>query len=171
MHGKSGNRYHHHHHQHRRRRSASGNLLGSAAAALESNTPPLFRQLRTSAVAARTSKTGTVYTSDDHGDGAPVVELYTKEGCTLCDDAAEVLRAARGNRPHTLKLVDITDDCNAAWFTRYQYDIPVLHVAGQYWTKHRISAAEAEAGLAEASTGEFGFRSGQPTPIDPSSRC
>ena len=38
----------------------------------------------------------------------------------------------RGNRPHTLKFVDITDGCNAAWHARYQYDIPVLHVAGQY---------------------------------------
>ena len=36
----------------------------------------------------------------------------------------------------------------------------------RYWTKHRISAAEVQAGLAEASAGEFGFRSGQPTPID-----
>ena len=36
----------------------------------------------------RTSVTGTLYVSED--DDAPVVTLFTKEGCTLCDKVKDV---------------------------------------------------------------------------------
>ena len=43
-----------------------------------------------------------------------------------------------------------------------RYDIPVLHVDGQYWTKHRVTAEEAVAAIGEAAAGDFAPRRGQP---------
>lgn len=88
------------------------------------------------------SVSGVIYSADE----APKIELYTKEGCTLCDDAVAVLKQC--TEPHTLELVDITEDQEI--FDAYKYDIPVLHVDGVYFAKHRITTAEAEATLREA---------------------
>ena len=103
------------------------------------------------------SVSGPVY----EGDG-PTVELFTKEGCTLCDDAKAVLDALRADAPHSLIAVDITDADKTELWDRYKYDIPVLHVDGAYWTKHRVTADDALAALAEARGGAFAPRPGQP---------
>lgn len=106
------------------------------------------------------SVTGSVYTSED-GD-APTVRLFTKEGCTLCDKVKDVLTTLQDELPHSLDAVDITDEENEFWHEKYKYDIPVLHVGEQYWTKHRISEEEARDGLMEAISGSFSNRSGEP---------
>lgn len=92
----------------------------------------------------------------------PLVELYTKEGCTLCDDAKAVLESCRDGAPHALTAVDITDADKTEWFDKYKYDIPVLHIDGKYWTKHRVTQTEALKAIEEASAGEFEARRGQP---------
>ena len=106
------------------------------------------------------SGTGTVYESDDAK--APVVTLFTKEGCTLCDNVKAVLESLRTELPHTLMAIDITDDEHDMWFLKYKYDIPVLHVGGQYWIKHRLNEEEARLGLKEAMNGAFSKRNGEP---------
>lgn len=94
---------------------------------------------------------------------APVVELYTKAGCTLCDEATAVLASVRAVAPHTLVAVDITAEGNGEWWDRYKYDIPVLHVDGKYWAKHRVDAGDAIDALEEAkATGAFAARAGRP---------
>ena len=67
----------------------------------------------------------------------PTIRLFTKGGCTLCDVAKDVLARVAEDQPHTLEAVDITDTDNTIWWERYKYDIPVLHVNGVYWAKHR----------------------------------
>ena len=75
------------------------------------------------------SVTGTVYEAAD--SAAPVVKLFTKSGCTLCDkvnwpllpshgchfdklscgvEVKDVLKECYGEAPHTLLSVDITDE-------------------------------------------------------------
>ena len=103
------------------------------------------------------SVSGPVY----EGDG-PTVELYTKEGCTLCDDAKAVLDALRADAPHSLVAVDITDADKTELWDKYKYDIPVLAIDGVYWTKHRVTEMDARAALAEAATGQFRERPGEP---------
>jgi thiol-disulfide isomerase/thioredoxin len=106
----------------------------------------------------RTSVTGTVYESDDAN--APVITLFTKEGCTLCDKVKDVLYLLRTELPHTLTAVDITDDDK--WFSKYKYDIPILHVGNQFWIKHRLNEEVARLGLQEAMEGSFVERDGDP---------
>ncbi len=62
----------------------------------------------------------------------PVVTLYTRPGCHLCDDAREILRdvvaerAAAGADPVDVREVDIESD--EALFRRHLETIPVLAV-------------------------------------------
>jgi glutaredoxin len=106
------------------------------------------------------SVTGTVYTVQD--EGAPKVSLFTKEGCTLCDKVKDILASVRDDCSHSLEAVDITDADKTEWYERYKYDIPVLHVNGQYWTKHRMTAEDAVQGITAARKGSFTSPSGEP---------
>ena len=88
--------------------------------------------------------------------------IFTKAGCTLCDVAKDVLKGAAAEQPHTLESVDITDPEHAEWWDKYKYDIPVLHINGIYWAKHRITAEDSLAALAAADAGTLEPSRGEP---------
>ncbi|KAL7561604.1 hypothetical protein ACA910_004192 [Epithemia clementina (nom. ined.)] len=106
------------------------------------------------------SVTGSVYNSPDPTD--PSVRLFTKEGCTLCDKVKDTLFSVRNKYPHSLYQVDITDDEHKDWFEKYKYDIPILHINNMYWTKHRLSAQEAEQTFEAVLKGAFSSPPGEP---------
>lgn len=106
----------------------------------------------------RASVTGPIYEMEN----SPTVKLFTKEGCTLCDKVKDVLESLKEDQPHSLYAVDITDDDKQEWFSKYKWDIPVLHINGNYWTKHRLTAEDAIAGIEEASSGDFEAKQGEP---------
>ena len=109
------------------------------------------------------SVSGVIYAAEeDETVHRPTVNLFTKAGCTLCDKAKDVLARAAAVEPHTLVAVDITDEDKAVWWDRYKYDIPVLHIDGMYWAKHRISYEQAVAALTLAKQGDFQPMSGAP---------
>ena len=85
---------------------------GFAAAALRARRP------RAAPRVARFSVSGAVWEARDAS--APVVELYTKEGCTLCDEAKAVLASCRGDADHALTAVDITDPDKKRWLAKYK---------------------------------------------------
>jgi glutaredoxin len=121
--------------------------------------------LSDNAPSSRKSVTRVVYEAAGATDGnlnAPVVKLFTKDGCTLCDKVKEVLVNLRTDLPHTLEQVDITDPEHEMSWNKYKYDIPVLFVNDQYWTKHRLNEEEARQALIEASQGKFVSRRGEP---------
>jgi hypothetical protein len=62
-------------------------------------TPLCYQRSFCRSTILRASVTGTVYSSDDSND--PIVRLYTKEGCTLCDKTKDVLASLRSSHPHT----------------------------------------------------------------------
>ena len=68
----------------------------------------------------------------------------------------------REDQPHTLEAVDITDPDKTEWYSKYKYDIPVLHLNGRYWAKHRLTAEQAVIGLEAARSGSFVEPSGEP---------
>lgn len=85
------------------------------------------------------SVTGTVYTANsnnnsnnanggksngnNNGTAAVVITLYTKEGCTLCDQVKDVLQnqLSHTTHPHTLQQIDITDTDQQYYYDRYKY--------------------------------------------------
>lgn len=111
-------------------------------------------------IARCASVSGIVYSNEQ--SEVPSVRLFTKEGCTLCDKVKDVLLEISESYPHSLEQVDITDEGNQGIFNRYKYDIPVLHINGVYWTKHRLSKDEAIKAIASAKDGSFVSPPGEP---------
>ena len=105
------------------------------------------------------SVSGLIYESSTSG---PTVQLFTKAGCTLCVKAKEVLAGVAKEQPHALEAVDITDPDKRQWWDKYKYDIPVLHIDGLYWAKHRITTQDAADALSTARDGAFEARKGEP---------
>ena len=108
----------------------------------------------------RTSVTGTIYTPTDNTNTNTnttsetkkpiIVQLFTKKGCTLCDKVKDILYSIHtSSYPHTLQAIDITDPDQSYYYDKYKYDIPVLHIHHQYWTKHRLTVEEALQGFQE----------------------
>ena len=128
-------------------------LLALTTLAARALQPPRTRARHT----RHFSVSGPIY----EGKG-PTIELFTKEGCTLCDDAKAVLDSLRNDAPHSLVAVDITDQDKTQLWDRYKYDIPVLKIDGVYWTKHRVTEGDARAAIDEAASGEFRERPGEP---------
>jgi len=82
----------------------------------------------------------------------PVVTLYTRPGCPLCDEAASFLRRLAPRLGFDLQTVDIeTDD---TLLRRYMFEIPVVVVGEREVAKAPIYAAVLEEALAEALAGE-----------------
>lgn len=121
---------------------------------------PFVALPRKSTKCQATSVSGNIYSSED--PDAPSVRLFTKEGCTLCDKVKDVLEEIKEQHPHSLEQIDITDEDKTEFRDRYKYDIPVLHLNGEYWIKHRLTAEEAIQGLAECREGTFQSPPGEP---------
>lgn len=56
------------------------------------------------------------------------VILYTRPGCHLCEDAAELLERLAQVRPLRVVEVDLLGDVNL--YERYKHGIPVIAIAG-----------------------------------------
>jgi hypothetical protein len=59
----------------------------------------------------------------------PLVTLYGKPGCHLCDEARAVVERVRAERPFELREVDVSLD--PALFREYGERIPVLTLDGE----------------------------------------
>jgi glutaredoxin len=60
---------------------------------------------------------------------APIVTLYSRPGCHLCDEARSALERLRRRVAFTLEEIDITAD--DALHRRYLERIPVVALAGE----------------------------------------
>ena len=77
---------------------------------------------------------------------APVVVLYGRPQCHLCDDAREALERVRADVPFDLVERDITAD--DALHRRYLERIPVVEVAGEEAFEFFVDEAELRRRLA-----------------------
>lgn len=68
----------------------------------------------------------------------PVLTLFTKDACPLCDEAKAVLiNSSLWNR-FVWQEVDIRRPENRKWFGMYRYEIPVFHLNGKFFMKHHV---------------------------------
>ncbi|KAH0628168.1 hypothetical protein JD844_008991 [Phrynosoma platyrhinos] len=72
----------------------------------------------------------------------PVLTLFTKNPCPLCDEAKAVLEPYK--HKFILQEVDITLSDHVSWFEKYKDDIPVFHLNGQFLMKHRVDIRKLE---------------------------
>lgn len=68
--------------------------------------------------------------------------LYTRAGCTLCDELEERLARARLAHPYALEKVDV--DRDPALREAYGLSVPVLTIDGRTLAKGRPGAGELE---------------------------
>ncbi|HEX5897320.1 MAG TPA: glutaredoxin family protein [Thermoleophilaceae bacterium] len=73
----------------------------------------------------------------------PVVTLYGKPGCHLCDEARAVVERVRARRTFDLREVDVTLD--PVLYREYGERIPVLALDGRELFEFHVE----EAGLVE----------------------
>ena len=54
--------------------------------------------------------------------------LFTRQNCSLCDDAKRVLSGVWDKRPFEYDEVDIMKPHNTKWKALYEFDTPVVHI-------------------------------------------
>ena len=70
----------------------------------------------------------------------PKVTLFTRAGCCLCDEAKQVLLAARRRAEFDYEEVDIDSDAELA--RRYNDEVPVIAINGTKAFKYRVEMME-----------------------------
>jgi len=77
------------------------------------------------------------------------IELYTRVGCHLCDDAKvvidKVLSRVRSRGDFELAIIDV--DSDAALAERYGLEVPVIVVDGRKHAKYRLDERAFEERL------------------------
>lgn len=73
------------------------------------------------------------------------VDIYSRPGCHLCDEAKSVVEPLR--EPYALVLRTINVETSADLENRYGADIPVVFVNGEEAFRHRVDRTELERKL------------------------
>ncbi|HEX6122219.1 MAG TPA: glutaredoxin family protein [Ktedonobacterales bacterium] len=74
------------------------------------------------------------------GEAMPVITLYAKAGCCLCDQARAYLEDLAADYELELQEIDIRGD--PAVFERYRFRIPVIAVDGEERLEGRIEESQ-----------------------------
>jgi glutaredoxin len=83
----------------------------------------------------------------DHGLPRPVVTLFTRAGCHLCDDAKRVIDAARLRAGFDYQERDI--DADPELLRLYNEEVPVIAIDGRKAFKYRLDMNEFLKRLAD----------------------
>jgi glutaredoxin len=70
------------------------------------------------------------------------IDLYSRPGCHLCDDAKVVLDRVRGRFPFDLRVINIETDSELE--LRHGEEIPVVYINGEKAFKYHIDEADLE---------------------------
>jgi len=68
------------------------------------------------------------------------ITLYTREGCTLCEEARVAITPLAREFSTTLREVDIDDD--PVLHERYTNDVPVVFLGSRLVAQHRVNVAK-----------------------------
>ena len=76
----------------------------------------------------------------------PVLTLFTKEDCQLCDEALHELSPYLQHVK--LEIIDIEEDGREADYDKFRYEIPVFFFNKKFLCKNRIDLAKYHAAVA-----------------------
>jgi len=68
------------------------------------------------------------------------ITLYTREGCTLCEEARVAIMPLAQEIETTLREIDIDDD--PVLHDRYTNDVPVVFLGSRLVAQHRVNVAQ-----------------------------
>ncbi|EQL00601.1 hypothetical protein G6O67_002452 [Ophiocordyceps sinensis] len=69
------------------------------------------------------------------------ITLFTRDNCSLCTTAKDVLSRVGSKRPFVFATVDLARPESRPWRELYDFDIPVIHIS-------KAAAEEEDAGMA-----------------------
>ncbi|XP_054742564.1 acetyl-CoA acetyltransferase, mitochondrial [Anastrepha obliqua] len=78
------------------------------------------------------------YNTEHANNKLPVLTLYTKDDCTLCDELVTELEMHFDGQ-YELEKVNITQKDNLRFLRLYRHDIPVLFLNGQFLCMHKLN--------------------------------
>jgi hypothetical protein len=67
------------------------------------------------------------------------VELFTTAECSLCIPVKFILRKLQHRYDYQYDEIDISEPQHNKWFTKFQYDIPVVHINGNEVARHHLN--------------------------------
>jgi glutaredoxin len=70
------------------------------------------------------------------------IDLYSRPGCHLCDEAKAALERARGRFAFDLRVINIETDSELE--RKHGEEIPVVFINGQKAFKYHVDEAELE---------------------------
>ncbi len=70
------------------------------------------------------------------------IDIYSRPGCHLCDEAKEVVERVRARFPFSLRVIDIETDPELQ--KSYGEQIPVVFINGNKAFKYHVDEAELE---------------------------
>ena len=78
-----------------------------------------------------------------------MLRLLTKENCSLCEEAVQILFSAPNsyNERLILKEIDILEEGNEELFDLYRYEIPVFFLEKKFISKNKIDLSKLEQEL------------------------
>jgi hypothetical protein len=79
--------------------------------------------------------------------GAPVLTVYSRSCCHLCDEMIAALRGLQGRYRFDLSILDV--DADPALERRYGEDVPVLAHGARELCRHRLEAGKVADYLAK----------------------
>jgi len=86
----------------------------------------------------------------------PMVELFSKPGCHLCEEAKSLLQELRATYPFLLREVNITTD--ATLYARYGEEIPVVFINGRKAFKYRVDVTQFVRRIQRAQSEQYAPR-------------
>lgn len=81
-------------------------------------------------------------------EGDPLVEIYSKEDCCLCEEAKIVVQRVRKEIPFHLRVIDIT--ANDALLEKFGQQVPVVFIDKRKAFKFRLEDSELREKLERA---------------------
>ena len=75
------------------------------------------------------------------------VEIYSRPGCHLCDEAKEVIDRAASRHQLDVRVLNVED--NPEWEAQYGTEIPVVFIEGRKAFKYHVDATQLERKLRE----------------------
>jgi len=84
----------------------------------------------------------------------PHIQMMTRRECCLCDEARTVIEAAAEQGLCSWEAVNV--DRDKGLLVRYGMDVPVLVCEGKMLFKHRVTAEQLQAALANIGSAECG---------------
>jgi len=74
---------------------------------------------------------------------AVVVDIYSRPGCYLCDDAKEIIERVQRRVKFELRIINIVEDAELE--KAYGEQIPVVLINGRKAFKYHVKEADFEA--------------------------